>query len=222
MNEEMEEENNKQFKEEENTKESKEEEKVEKVEKVTEQEEKTSNGKDIELLDEKEEEDIDDKERESGDVFFLENAEDENEEKEKRSWCQRTFGKMGPGSLRSSIFNLCILSLGTGLLAIPQKIGYMSIILSPIIIILSGIANLWSLTILVNMCIKFKAKNYENIVNILLGNKTSIFLGIIMSMNQTGIIILYQVILYKLIGGVINEVGSYGKESVDDFASNTF
>ena len=224
MNEEMEEEeeNNKQFKEEENTKESKEEEKVEKVEKVTEQEEKTSNGKDIELLDEKEEEDIDDKERESGDVFSLENAEDENEEKEKRSWCQRTFGKMGPGSLRSSIFNLCILSLGTGLLAIPQKIGYMSIILSPIIIILSGIANLWSLTILVNMCIKFKAKNYENIVNILLGNKTSIFLGIIMSMNQTGIIILYQVILYKLIGGVINEVGSYGYKSVDDFVSDSF
>ena len=63
---------------------------------------------------------------------------------------------MGPGSLRSSIFNLCILSLGTGLLAIPQKIGYMSIILSPIIIIFSDFANLWSLIILVDMCIKFK------------------------------------------------------------------
>ena len=52
---------------------------------------------------------------------------------------------MNPGSLRGSIFNLCILSLGTGLLAIPQKIGYMSMVLSPIIIILSGLANYWSL-----------------------------------------------------------------------------
>ena len=232
MNEEMEEdeENNKKLTEEKNSKEYQEEEvknikenQNEEVKKVIKEEDTKLNGKDIELLDEEEEqEDIDSKERESGDVIFLENVEDENEEKEKRTWCQRTFGKMGPGSLRSSIFNLCILSLGTGLLAIPQKIGYMSIILSPIIIILSGIANLWSLTILVNMCIKFKARNYENIVNILLGNKTSIFLGIIMSMNQIGIIILYQVILYKLIGGVINELGSYGYKSVDDFVSESF
>ena len=141
---------------------------------------------------------------------------------EKRSWFKRTFGKMNPGSLRGSIFNLCILSLGTGLLAIPQKIGYMSLILSPFIIILSGIANYWSLNILVNMSIKFGLKNYESIVNKLLGNKLSIFLGIIMSINQSGIIILYQVILYKLLGGVINEIGSLGYISVDDFAKNSF
>lgn len=165
---------------------------------------------------------IDSKERESRDTVFIENINEENEEKDERSWCQRTFGKMRPGSLRGSIFNICILSLGTGLLAIPQKIGYMSIILSPIIIILSGLANLWSLIILVNMCIKFKAKSYEDLVNKLLGNKLSIFLGIIMSINQLGIIILYQVILYKLIGGVINEIGDFGYKSVEDFALESF
>ena len=156
----------------------------------------------------KELENISEKERESRDTVFLENAKDENQEKDKRSlpWCKRAFGKMGPGSLRSSIFNLCILSLGTGLLAIPQKIGYMSVVCSPVVIILSGLANIWSLMILVEMCFKFKEKNYENLVNKLLGNKASIFLGIIMSINQIGIIILYQVILYKLIGGVINEI----------------
>ena len=213
----MEDEDIKILKNEEDTKEIKEEEEVKQKNKGLKENEN------IELKDEEEvQEDIYFKRRESRDTFFLENVEDENEETEKRTWCQRTFGKMGPGSLRSSIFNLCILSLGTGLLAIPQKIGYMSIVLSPIIIILSGIANLWSLTILVNMCIKFKAKNYETIVNILLGNKTSIFLGIIMSINQLGIIILYQVILYKLIGGVINEVGSFGYKSVDDFVSVSF
>ena len=163
------------------------------------------------------------KERESRDTVLIGNIKEEKEEeKEKRSWCKRTFGKMGPGSLRGSIFNICILSLGTGLLAIPQKIGYMSVILSPIIIILSGLANLWSLIILVNMCIKFKAKNYEDLVNKLLGNRSSIFLGIIMCINQLGIIILYQVILYKLIGGVINEIGNYGYKSVEDFASESF
>ena len=172
----------------------------------------------------KELENISEKGRESRDTVFLENANGENQEKDKSSlsWCKRAFGKMGPGSLRSSIFNLCILSLGTGLLAIPQKIGYMSVVCSPVVIILSGLANLWSLTILVEMCFKFKEKNYENLVNKLLGNKASIFLGIIMSINQIGIIILYQVILYKLIGGVINEIGKFEYNSVDDFADNSF
>ena len=159
-------------------------------------------------------------ERESGTTVALG---DISEEKiEERSWCKRTFGKMNPGSLRGSIFNLCILSLGTGLLAIPQKIGYMSIVFSPIIIILSGLANYWSLNILVNMSIKLKLKNYESIVKQLLGKKLSLFLGIIMSINQSGIIILYQVILYKLLGGVINEIGNFGFISVDDFVTNSF
>ena len=144
------------------------------------------------------------------------------EEIEKRSCLKRTFGKMNPGSLRGSIFNLCILSLGTGLLAIPQKIGYMSIVLSPIIIILSGLANYWSLNILVNMSIKFKFITYESIVDKLLGKKLSLFLGIIMSINQIGIIILYQVILFKLLGGVINEIGNLGYSSVDEFARESF
>ena len=43
-----------------------------------------------------------------------------------------------------------------------------------------------------------------------------------MSINQSGIIILYQVILYKLLGGVINEIGNFGFISVDDFVSNSF
>ena len=146
----------------------------------------------------------------------------EEEKNDERSWCKRTFGKMNPGSLRGSIFNLCILSLGTGLLAIPQKIGYMSIVFSPVIIILSGFANYWSLIILVNMSIKLKLKNYESIVKNLLGKKLSLFLGIIMSVNQSGIIILYQVILYKLLGGVINEIGNFQYKSVDEFVSKSF
>ena len=159
-------------------------------------------------------------ERESRDTIMLGEIIEDNIEK--RSCFKRTFGKMNPGSLRGSIFNLCILSLGTGLLAIPQKIGYMSIVLSPIIIILSGFANYWSLNILVNMSLKFKLNNYESIVKKLLGRQLSFFLGIIMSINQSGIIILYQVILYKLLGGVINEIGNFGYISVDEFASKSF
>ena len=146
----------------------------------------------------------------------------EEETTEKRSWFQRTCGKMNPGSLRGSIFNLCILSLGTGLLAIPQKVGFMSIVLAPIIISLAGYANYWSLKVLVEMSLKYNLNTYESLVDKLLGKKLSFFLGIIIGLNQLGIIILYQVILYRLLGGVINEMGNYGYKSVDEFDDNTF
>ena len=156
------------------------------------------------------------------DINLIQNTRSNSSQSNNRTWLQRTFGKMGPGSLRGSIFNICILSLGTGLLAIPQKVGYMSVLLSPFIIVLGGIANLWSLSLLVDMCIKYKVSNYENVVEKLLGHSASVFLGLTMCLNQVGTIILYQVILYKLIGGVINEFGKYGYNSIEDFAKNSF
>lgn len=145
-----------------------------------------------------------------------------NESFDDRNWLKRTFGKMSPGALRGSIFSLSILSLGIGSLAIPQKIGIMGLILSPVFIILSGLANLWSLRILGNMSLKFNLKKYEQVIKHLFGNKVSLTIGIIMIVNQTGVIILYQVILYKLIGGIINEIGNCGYLNVEDFAENSF
>ena len=145
-----------------------------------------------------------------------------NESIDDRNWFRRTFGKMSPGALRGSIFSLSILSLGIGSLAIPQKIGIMGLILSPVFIILSGLANLWSLRILGNMSLKFNLKKYEQVIKHLFGNEVSLTIGIIMIVNQTGVIILYQVILYKLIGGIINEIGNYGYPNVEDFAEKSF
>ena len=145
-----------------------------------------------------------------------------NESIDDRNWFRRTFGKMSPGALRGSIFSLSILSLGIGSLAIPQKIGIMGLILSPVFIILSGLANLWSLRILGNMSLKFNLKKYEQVIKHLFGNEVSLTIGIIMIVNQTGVIILYQVILYKLIGGIINEIGNYGYTNVEDFAEKSF
>ena len=90
--------------------------------------------------------------------------EEEVEEIDTRTCFQKTCGKMGPGSMRGCIFNLCILSLGTGSLALPQKIGYMSLFFSPIIIFLSGIVNYWSLNVLSNASKLFKINSYEGII----------------------------------------------------------
>ena len=147
---------------------------------------------------------------------------EELEEIDNRTCFQKTCGKMGPGSMRGCIFNLCILSLGTGALALPQKIGYMSMIASPIVIFISGAINYWTLTIMSDVGRKYKLRKYEDIVSKLFSQNLSNFLSIVMVFNQSGMIILYQVIMYKLLGGVINEFFSLGYSNVEEFVAESF
>ena len=67
-----------------------------------------------------------------------EEEEEEVEEIDNRTCFQKTCGKMGPGSMRGCIFNLCILSLGTGSLALAQKIGYMSMVAPQLLFLFLG------------------------------------------------------------------------------------
>ncbi len=149
-------------------------------------------------------------------------SDEEFEEVDTRTCCQKTFGKMGPGSMRGCIFNLCILSLGTGCLALPQKMGYMSIVASPIVIFVSGAINYWTLTILGDVARKYKIRKYEDIVSKLFSQNLRNFLSIVMVLNQSGMVILYQVIMYKLLGGVINEFFSLGYPNVETFVAESF
>ena len=150
------------------------------------------------------------------------NNDEEVEEIDNRTCFQKTCGKMGPGSMRGCIFNLCILSLGTGSLALPQKIGFMSMLASPIVIFVSGAINYWTLTILGDVGRKYKLRKYEDVVSKLFSKSLKNFLSIVMILNQTGMIILYQVIMYKLLGGVINEFCSLGYSNVEEFVAESF
>ena len=76
---------------------------------------------------------------------------------------------------------------------------------SPIVIFISGAINYWTLTILGDTGRKYKLRKYEDVVSKLFSKNLSFFLSIVMVLNQSGMIILYQVIMYKLLGGVINE-----------------
>ena len=152
----------------------------------------------------------------------LNKIEEELEEVDNRTCFQKTCGKMGPGSMRGCIFNLCILSLGTGSLALPQKIGYMSMVASPIVIFVSGAINYWTLTILGDVGRKYKLRKYEDVVSKLFSKQLSSFLSVVMVFNQSGMIILYQVIMYKLLGGVINEFFSLGYSNVEEFVADSF
>ena len=53
-----------------------------------------------------------------------------------KSWSQRTFGKMLPGSLRGSVFTMVSTAIGAGCLSLPLVFSYLGIIIGPFFLLL--------------------------------------------------------------------------------------
>lgn len=117
-----------------------------------------------------------------------------DESQESKNWFHRTFGKLGPGSMRASIMNLSILSIGIGTLTIPNKFSKLSILFCSLVVIISGIATYITLNMVVSAGRKKKISDYSAVVKEYLGNRAGVFLDVIVVMNLTGINILYQII----------------------------
>ena len=131
-------------------------------------------------------------------------------------------GKIKPGSLIACIFNLSIFSLGVGLLALPQQVVYISLFMTPILIIMGGVINYWTLTILGNASRKYKLTKYENAVEFLFNKSFSYFFSFIMCINKLGRIVILQVISYKFFGAALNKFFSLGYDNMENFAKRSF
>lgn len=141
--------------------------------------------------------------------------------KPKRNCFQRVF-HMGPGSFKGAVFNLCILSLGVGSLSLPQKVENLSLVFLPVAVVLAGLANLLSLNVLAILSDKYKIRVYSGLVNHLYGRPLSIFFDAILILNAAGVIMVYQITIYKLVGGLVNDIGKYGYKGINDFKNNSF
>ena len=120
--------------------------------------------------------------------------EDFYEENKEKGWFLRTFGKLGPGSMRASILNLSILSIGIGTLTIPKKFESLSILFCSLVVIIAGIATYITLNMVINAGRKRNITDYALVVKDYLGNKMGKFLDVVVIINLTGINILYQII----------------------------
>lgn len=113
---------------------------------------------------------------------------------EKKKWLSRTFSNLGPGSMRASIFNLSILSIGTGCLTLPQKFGYLSIVFCSLAVIIGGLATYYTLSILIESGRKKEISNYAELVKEVCGKRWGKILDCVIILNIAGIITLYQII----------------------------
>ncbi len=126
------------------------------------------------------------------------------------------------GKLPNAIFNIAVLALGTGCFSIGKKVEYMSICFTPIYVIIAGLVNYWSIILMGISAQKYNIYDYGHLVMKLYGKSLSFLLDLSVILYDYGVIILYQIVAYKLIGGVINDLGKYGFQSLDDFVDNSF
>ena len=144
----------------------------------------------------------------------------DNFKEEKTGFFQKF--KVEKGSISESVINICIISYGIGLLALPQRVNYVTLVMTPILIIFFGLVNYWTFTVLADASRKYNIDKYEDIVSTLFSPWTSYFFVFVMGIGLLGLMILFQVILYKFIGGVINDVFSYGYTDIEAFANESF
>lgn len=112
----------------------------------------------------------------------------------RRTFVERYFSKIEPGSLRGSIFAMSSLALGTGCLAIPNQLQYMSLIGGIFIILFSGMSAYWSLSIMILSSKKYKTADYSKLVFHVYGKFLSALLDYTILIYIFGILISYQVI----------------------------
>lgn len=117
-----------------------------------------------------------------------------NESKKERSWYLRWFSPLGPGSLRGSIFNLSILSIGVGVLALPQQFGKLSILLCSLEVIIGGFLTYWSLNLIISVGHKNGINEYGKVVEEFCGKGWALLLNITITVHLTGVIIVYEII----------------------------
>ena len=114
------------------------------------------------------------------------------------------------------------LGLGTSALAIVKVPYHISIIMTPVCIVLGGIANIWSYHILGDLYQRYKINNYEHLCLEICGKKMTLFLVITLNIYTVGLLLIHQVLIFRLLGGIINIIGGYDYESMLTFLSDTY
>ena len=114
------------------------------------------------------------------------------------------------------------LGLGTSALAIVKVPYHISIIMTPVCIVLGGIANIWSYHILGDLYERYKINNYEHLCLEICGKKMTLFLVITLNIYTVGLLLIHQVLIFRLLGGIINIIGGYDYESMLTFLSDTY
>ena len=142
---------------------------------------------------------------------------------QRRTFMNKLFGPMEAGSIRGSIFNMVILSLGSGCLSLPKYVGKTSLTLSIVMVLVIGLLVWRALNLVSKACYKKQIFIYSNLVRELYGKRLSLVYDCAVILYSFGVLILYQVIIYTLIGEAIYNLFYYQQYANNEhFLSESF
>jgi len=111
----------------------------------------------------------------------------------KTGW-QKTFGPMGQGSIRGSIFALCAVAIGSGVLSLPFVLKQNGWILGTILIIIGAVSGYYSMHMILVRSIETGKKNFSELSFLAGGKPLTILLQISILSFMFGACVSYQII----------------------------
>ena len=132
----------------------------------------------------------------------------------KRSWTERTFGPMNPGSIRGSIFTLVCTALGAGYLSVPNILLEIGIVLGLGMIIGCGFIIYFSLMIIAKCAYKYKIYHYPSVAREMLGYRWAILLELAIICNGYGLIVALNIISGSLIPEILSSIGVHWENNL--------
>jgi len=126
---------------------------------------------------------------------------------EGRSWKERTFGPMRPGSLRVSIFTLVTTAIGAGVLSLPYAVKELGVGLGMIMMVIGACLAYYSLNLLSICGRKTHILNYGELIHHLYGQTGATLMNYVIVFYCFGSITAYQVIASQLLPSAIDDMG---------------
>jgi amino acid permease len=119
----------------------------------------------------------------------------------------RTFSKVGKGSLRGSIFSLCACAIGSGVLSLPYVLALCGWALGISFIVVGAIAAVWSNTILAELAVDNGLANLSQLATKAGGPKLEKSLSWMILVYMFGSCISYQIIITSLFKYLCSKFG---------------
>jgi len=82
---------------------------------------------------------------------------------QRRTFMERTFGKMEQGSIRGSIFALCAVAIGAGVLSLPYVLKMSGWVLGTLLIIIGAVSGYYSMYMILVRSIESNCKNFSEL-----------------------------------------------------------
>ena len=118
---------------------------------------------------------------------------------DRRTFRERTFSKLGKGSLRGSIFSLCASAIGSGVLSLPYVLKLNGYVQGVLFMLLGALAAEWSLSLLAHCAVSKNLKNFTGITNAAGGPKLTALLSYSIFLFMFVSCISYQIIISSLL-----------------------